>query len=211
MIGKTLVLLTVFFVLSFVLGEFWQRIFSGKKYRIFLAPGVIVHELSHALACLIAGAKIRKISFFASNGGYVIHEKPKLPVLGEIIISLAPILGGLAAIFLMSSLLRFSLPISVAGFMNWVIQSWLDWRFWLFVYLDISVIICLIPSSQDLKNAFPAFLLLLILLWILKDSAFLKMLVQYHFEDALLTGIALEIFCLIISLPLYSAKLLFRR
>ena len=123
MVIKFLAFLIIFFVLSFVLGEFWQRIFTGKKYRIFLAPGVIIHEFSHVLVCLITGAKIRKISFFNPKGGFVIHEKPKIPVLGEIMISLAPIAGGITSIFLLSYLFKFSLPISIAGFVDLVVHN----------------------------------------------------------------------------------------
>jgi hypothetical protein len=211
MIWETIALLIVFLALSSVLGGLWQRIFTGKKYRVFLAPGIIIHELSHAFACLITGARVRKISLFVPSGGYVIHEKPKLPVLGEILISFAPAFGGLAAIFLLSFLFQFSLPMNAAGFLKWFVSNWLNWRFWLFAYLNVSIIICLVPSFQDLKNASLALLLTLVLIWLLKGSVVLEDFFRSYLLAPLSVGVAFETFFLTVSFPFYLLKLLFRR
>jgi hypothetical protein len=77
-------------LLSFLIEFFLVRSFMGRYYRIFVAPGIIVHELSHAFACLITGAEIKRINLFEPSGGSVEHSNSKIPVLGQAIVSFAP-------------------------------------------------------------------------------------------------------------------------
>jgi hypothetical protein len=102
----------------------WAKAFGKFFFRIFIAPGIIVHEYSHALACLLTGTKIVEIKLFKTEGGHVRHEKPPKTLLGlprlskqaedprkgdwlrvssvsQFIISFAPVAGCLAAIFLL--------------------------------------------------------------------------------------------------------------
>lgn len=79
--------------LSFLIGRLWARLLPGYKFRLFIAPGVIVHEFSHALACLFTGAKVTRISLFAPEGGYVEHSRSRLGFLGAAAIAMAPIFG----------------------------------------------------------------------------------------------------------------------
>jgi len=56
--------------------------------EILLFPGVVFHEISHYLMCLIMGVKVKKvkISFY---GGSVEHVVPK-SIIESILISIAP-------------------------------------------------------------------------------------------------------------------------
>jgi hypothetical protein len=170
--------LIILFLVSFVLNNLWRKIFLGKKYRIFLAPGVIVHELSHAVACRLTGAKIKEINFFLWDGGYVKHNKSKIPILGEFLISFAPILGGIVALFIFSLIFGLRIPLEIVNFQQpffygvgvtiqeipyFIKQNWLKWQFWVFIYLVISIIICLVPSKTDIKNAFGGVLIIFLL------------------------------------------------
>lgn len=103
-----IVLLSWFAILmmgSLFVERLWCRAL-GRGFRIFVAPGVIVHEYSHVLACLLMGARIEKIALFEKTGGYVRHSIPKIPKwppvvgpsIGMVVISFAPIFGCLAAI-----------------------------------------------------------------------------------------------------------------
>jgi hypothetical protein len=146
--------LIILFGISFILDNFWKRIFRGKKYHFFLAPGIIIHELSHAFACQIVGAKIEEINFFSSQGGYVKYSFSKMSrffrIFAEMFIGFAPVVGGIGALL----------------FFYWILDlqlHWLSWQFWLFIYLAISIIICLTPSKQDIKNAFTGILFIFIL------------------------------------------------
>ncbi len=62
-------------------------------FNLFFAPGVMLHELAHALFCLLAGVKIFKIKLFQFDkvAGYVTHEEPK-KFLQSLLISFGPIL-----------------------------------------------------------------------------------------------------------------------
>lgn len=151
-------------LITFLIDFFLVRSFLGFKYRLFVAPGVIVHELSHALLCLLTGAKISKISFFGKEGGNVTHSSAKLPILGSILISLAPLIVGILIIILLSSILGpraevfdRNLFFSVNGILHqsFLTLSKFDYslvRNWFVLYIMLSIIVTMIPSKQDIKN-----------------------------------------------------------
>ena len=206
---KIFLWLIFFLGLSFVLDRLWSEIMVGKKYRIFIAPGIIIHELSHALMAVLVGAKIKEINFFTSRGGYVIYSSPKIPILGEIFINFAPVLGGIGALLLFSWLLGLPLPLtpSMEEFLLFIKESWLNWQFWLFVYLVISVSICLTPSFKDLKNALGAIFFLFLLGVILNYFNFLPQFLGIIFSkylgNILILGVMLELLALFFTLPFY--------
>ncbi len=78
--------------LSFLSNSLLRDIFRGKGYRYFLWLGVIVHEYSHALACVLTNTKIYEIKLFEPRGGHVTHQK-RGPFITAII-SIAPLFGG---------------------------------------------------------------------------------------------------------------------
>ncbi len=156
----------------------WSDIL-GKAYRIFMVPGIFVHELSHAAGCLLTGATVTKLSLWERQGGYVEHTPPKLPVVGQAIISMAPIVGCGAALWFATAwfggqvpLGKYQLPSSIAlspeGIGNFVTDTLLalkgalysfymadfaDPRTYLFLYLSLTFLIALGPSETDFKNA----------------------------------------------------------
>ncbi|MFH0970511.1 MAG: metalloprotease family protein [Candidatus Diapherotrites archaeon] len=66
--------------------------------RSFLFPGVLVHELSHAIGCWISGIPIHKVEV-TSTSGKVIHDRGN--VRSSILISIAPLfIGTILAIIL---------------------------------------------------------------------------------------------------------------
>jgi hypothetical protein len=119
----TLVALTQFIVLIIICCILSYRVMHGlavtsRKYlilRILLFPGVIVHELAHAVACVITNTKIERISFWDEAGGSVTHHKPRFSFVTQPLISLAPLPVGIGLLFLLSTLLSpigwISLPI----------------------------------------------------------------------------------------------------
>lgn len=222
--------LVLVFGLSFVLANLWSKILFGIKYRFFIAPGIIIHEFSHALACFLSGAKIREINLFSSQGGYVRHSSPKIPIIGKLLISFAPILGGIVALWLFAWFFNLGLAFDRVDFSQSFVQGigvafqgipvfvqahWLSWQFWLFVYLTISIIICLVPSRQDFKNAFGGLLIVFVLgiIFYYLDFLpyFLGVIFNQHLGQILVLAAMLGLLALAFSLPFYVVGKIFER
>lgn len=166
----------------------------GRWWRLFVAPGVLIHELAHVVACVIVGAEVYEVNVWKASGGHVMHGPPKLRLVGDVFVSLAPsLLMTLALVFitpvvaepLTDSLFLHSLPESLPGFVTGIFASVLDFFqsldytsfvTWLVFYLILNVAVAIAPSNQDLKNATWAFIALLILatgFTLLSDQFFL--------------------------------------
>jgi len=156
--------LVVIIALSAILDFVLKQLFHGYKYRFFVAPGVIIHELAHAFACLLVLAKVKEISFFDNKGGFVKHEKSKVPIIGPVVISLAPLVIGIALIYVLTrfvvigSDVQLSFGLTPAN-INRIIQTisqlnLVSVRNVILFYLMISVSTTMTPSFQDFTNAF---------------------------------------------------------
>ncbi len=132
--------------------------------------GAFVHETSHAILCLLTGARITEYNIFSSEP-HVTHTRSKLPVVGSILISLAPIAGGLVFLFLIN---RYALAgyFTLPTFVGWnalipeVLTLFkeinlLQWQSWVMLLLFLNLGAMLGPSFADLKNIWPALVLLL--------------------------------------------------
>jgi hypothetical protein len=226
-------------LLSFLLDHMWASILPSRIiHRIFVTPGIIVHELSHAVACLLMGAKITEISFFSEEGGHVTHAKARVPLIGQPIISMAPMFGiplfmfGLALLFgyLLGCWFPASYPhVTSAGslwdycivsfdlfkYNFWVEQNW--W-FILYIYLTLTLVVCLSPSGQDLKNSFIGIAVVFGLgLGVIFVSGYLdwgtpvlRFLIKWLYYGLGL-GFVLEIIATLITLPLFIVVWMIRR
>ena len=162
---KFLTLIILVIVISFLIDFFLSNSLLGKSYRIFVAPGIILHELSHALLCFLTGAKMTRISFFEKNGGSVQHHPSKIPILGPIAISVAPFIFGAAVIFFLSRRLGIEGP-NLAGidvskdgiisFFKTAVENvnFRDAKTLIILYLVLSISVTMTPSFQDLRNMF---------------------------------------------------------
>ncbi|NQT18571.1 MAG: hypothetical protein HQ592_02620 [Planctomycetes bacterium] len=88
-----LVWVAVATLLSYAVERLWSDFASHRFFHYALAPGIVVHELSHIFGCVLTGAKVGHVVLFGPSGGSVEHSEPKMPLLGQPIISLAPIAG----------------------------------------------------------------------------------------------------------------------
>jgi hypothetical protein len=161
-------------LLSLALDRIWASAIPVREiYYLIRAPGVVLHESSHILGCLLTGAKIQNVVFFSDTGGSVTYARPALPWLGDVVISTAPlfclplVLSGitwgfatyLGCIFSPFPETLFSLgSLSLAGnavitmFERNLITSVNPW-FLVYLYLTVSIVLSVAPSMQDLKNA----------------------------------------------------------
>lgn len=110
-------------------------------FRLSMAPGVVIHEFSHALFCVFGGVKIYKMRFFTLNRrsrvvGYVQHAEPE-SFWQNFLISIGP--------FLINSL--------IALFLFSLIKSpYLVWQNTLFAWLGLTIGLQAIPSSGDAQS-----------------------------------------------------------
>jgi hypothetical protein len=161
-------------LISLSLDYLWARIIPVRLfYYIVRAPGVVVHECAHILGCLITGAKIRNVVLFSREGGSVTHNPPVIPVIGDVVISTAPLfcipLALALCTYFFSDYLGCVIPalpltfnsansfvvlgggILVTFSRNLVVQfnAW----FLLYLYLVLSLVLSAAPSMQDIRNA----------------------------------------------------------
>ena len=118
------------FLLSFLMWLLSQRRrgeasgWLGKAYYYLVAPGVMFHELGHALGCVITLTRISKLVLFHPQGdtlGYVEHIQPtRLVALREFIIATGPVWLGCSLIGLLGYFLDGSgfLPNYAEAFPN---------------------------------------------------------------------------------------------
>lgn len=111
-------------------------------FYIFLYPGVILHELSHLLFCFLTFARVKKVKLFSSTGGFVEYENPKIPIIGNFLVSVAPFILGSIVIFYLSKIMN-------VDFVSFISSA----KYYVYLYLCVTILITLFPSSQDFKNA----------------------------------------------------------
>ena len=122
----------------------------------------------------MTGAEIKRIVLFSENGGSVTYVRPKIPLLGTVIISTAPLfvlpltLAGLTWIFgtyfgcyvppvfpsgegTVAGLYEMIHEITLIFSTN-LISRFNGW-FLVYLYLTGSIVLSLAPSGQDLRNA----------------------------------------------------------
>jgi hypothetical protein len=220
--------------LSRLLDHIWAHALRYPVlYLLMSAPGVIVHECSHVLGCLITGAKIKKVVLLSREGGMVSYTSPSIPVVGNVIISTAPLF---VLPFVLAALTWFfgtyagcSFPplvpvtdnsasvyslIPVIGqtlYQN-LVAAFNGW-FILYLYLVTSLALAFSPSTQDLKNAIAGIVIIIIAGACIiaanippVTSVFLTILGL--FGTGLTTGLVFGLIALFVSLP---ALLFYRR
>jgi hypothetical protein len=171
----TIVLTGVLVILvSKTLDILWARMVTIRSiYLIVRAPGIVVHECSHILGCLLTGAKVKNVVLLSKEGGSVTYSPSPIPFLGDVVINTAPL---------------FCIPLALYG-CTWVFSSYLGcviptlpsaidssgvvtlmasqiavmfaanlvyhFNAWFLVYicLTVSLVLSLAPSWQDMKNA----------------------------------------------------------
>lgn len=164
-LGIIILLIVIFgFFSNWLNGHYLN--FKITHYLYYI--GAFVHESSHAIMCLLTGAKVQEYSVFSAQP-HVTHTKSRLLIIGGILISSAPIFGGILFLFL----INYFLPSANIT----LIKEVTDWKEILLIPLDLIkninilswhgiVLIMLLlnsgamigPSLQDMKNIWFVFI-----------------------------------------------------
>lgn len=160
--------------LSYALDHLWAAAMPVRIIYLFIRfPGVVLHECSHIIGCLVTGARIRKVVLFSKDGGFVTYSRPLLPYIGDVIISTAPLFLLPLALSFITGIFRtyaycvfpaFPAAIdspevvlevvkAIAGTFSENLLIRFNGWFLLYLYLTISLVLSVAPSLQDMKNA----------------------------------------------------------
>ena len=118
---------------------------AEPKLHAFLFPGIVFHEFSHYLACLLFGVRVKRVQWFGLDEAFVVHEVPK--PLPSVIITLAPFLLGNWLGFL---LLETANSLLGAGALLASFNPLLLLYYW----FAVALLYYSFPSDQDGSNAF---------------------------------------------------------
>jgi len=133
--------------LAAIANRMLRGIVSYWVYFCLLMPGIITHELSHVVGAIVTGADVFDIKLISKSGGEVRHGPPRLPFVGQFIISFAPLLieGALSYAIIWHLFLSSGTSIwSAVG--SWGLGDWL------LLYALISLMLTFTPSKQDLRS-----------------------------------------------------------
>jgi hypothetical protein len=198
-LGIIAILITITGYISNLLN--W-RYLNYKIIHLLYYIGALVHETSHAILCVLTMAKIKEFVIFSSQP-HVTHQKSKIPIIGEVLISFAPIAGGLLFLFLINHYILGNYFV-IPNFDNWKnlltggekILSQInifEWKSWIMILLFFNVGAMIGPSTQDLKNVWP----MLIFFFFIKSP----FLIQFGLMAIclILINIVLQIISILIS------------
>jgi len=164
------ILIILIALLGYISNWLNWRYLNYSVVRLLFYVGAFLHELSHVIFCRLTGATITGGNIF-SRKPHVIHSKPAFPLIGQLLISLAPIIGGLLFLFLINKYYLvnyFEIPqfsdwqsVLIAP-LNLLSQiNLLGWQSWLMILLFLNIGAMIGPSLQDLKNIWPIMIILL--------------------------------------------------
>ena len=159
---------------------------SRTLYIVLMLPGTIAHETCHALVALIMGARITEFSVIPSGDtlGHVEYTNPKIPVIGNIAISMAPLIGCPAILLLIGRYfgVHFDFPqasfdiIEVSrflldgtfSFINGL--DYLNWKTYAFLYLALTLGAGAAPSKTDIISMLPGLIIIVVAIYSLSYS-----------------------------------------
>lgn len=141
-----------------------------KGYIYITAPGVMIHELSHAFFCLVFLHKIVEIKLFSPEAdgtlGYVNHSFDPGNLfhrIGNFFIGTGPVWGGVfmlwvvTLIFLPSGIMEFDrgLLAALRDFMEHIFSAgfWGRWQSYCWIYLVLTISSHITLSPSDLSGA----------------------------------------------------------
>ncbi|HLD82191.1 MAG TPA: hypothetical protein VJA22_03235 [Patescibacteria group bacterium] len=160
--------ITLFIILEILSFLFIKNISNFKIFHYLMWPGIFLHEFSHYLACKLTFARVKQFRV-GFHMGHVVHHTSKIPILGGLLITLAPFLVGVLVLILLFSWITgldfttfFQLfqsgqggdwrDIKAVGSEIIASTDFLSVRFVVFLFFVLNILATFAPSAQDYRN-----------------------------------------------------------
>lgn len=151
----------------------WRFLNYKINYLLYYF-GTFIHESSHALFCILTGARISEYKIFVDQPR-VSYSNSKIPLLGNLLIAIAPIFGGLMVLYFVREYFFINQYV-MPQFYNWKLLltdsinflrqiNLTNWKNLLTIFLFLNAGAMIGPSWQDLKNVWFLILLLIFIPW----------------------------------------------
>lgn len=169
----------------------WSGLVQPKLLNSILLPGTLVAQLGHVLGLLITGATVEKTTLIKDDETgepeTTSDAKPRIPVIGPLVIALLPLLACAMGIWVATRYLGqpiiaaiptdgvgLALPTSLAAFWETLRQlitlvenvltavlnaNTGNWQTWLFLYLIICLTVRMAPFPGAMRGALGAIVL----------------------------------------------------
>jgi len=184
--------LTVIVFSALGVHRLWCALLQPKIVNTILLPGTLVATLGHVLGLLITGGTVENTALITDNDSGEpqtgTNVKPKVPIVGAIVVALFPMLGCALAVYGVAAYLgspimeavtvgskdRLILPIGVALFFDMLREviglaqrfieairtsDLTDWRTLLFLYLSVCLTVRMAPLAGNLRGVLGAIVL----------------------------------------------------
>ncbi len=196
-VAMTFWLLVIVF-LAWGVHQLWSGMIKPRTVNSILLPGTLVAQLGHVLGLLVTGATVSNTTLYKDDESgepeTTKDAKPRIPVVGPVIIGLLPLLACAVAIFfvarylgtgMMNDLTQQSaaeaLPRTLTGVWHLLreqitlaenaLNAALNadsnrWQSWLFIYLIICLTVRMAPFPGTMRGSLGAILLLGLGCWV---------------------------------------------
>jgi hypothetical protein len=168
------ILIIIIILLGYLSNWLNWRFLNYKINHLLYYFGAFIHESSHALVCLLVGARVSEYKVLVAQPR-VAYSKPKLPIIGNLLISIAPMLGGLALLYFLNKyffLNQYTIPsfsnykLFLPNLLTFLKQiNIFDWKNLIFLFLLLNIGAMIGPSMRDLKNVWVLMVLLIFIPW----------------------------------------------
>ncbi len=170
----------------------WASMVKPKIFNAILLPGTLVAQVGHVLGLLVTGATVTNTTLFKDDESgdpeTTPDPRPRIPVVGPVVIGLLPLLACAVAIYLVAGQLGQpilaaldtrvvgpSLPTTWPGFWQLLrdqvslVESiasalatagFTDWKAGLFVYLLVCLTVRIAPFPGNLRGSLVAIIIL---------------------------------------------------
>ena len=166
----------------------WSGMLKPRTVNSVLLPGTLVAQLGHVLGLLVTGATVTNTTLYKDDDSgepeMTQDPKPRIPVVGPLVIGMLPLVSCTLAIFVVTRYLGGQivaqmneqpvtevLPTTLAGFWQLlrdqitllevtvaaaVSADWGRWEVWLFVYLVVCLTVRMAPFPGTLRGSLGA-------------------------------------------------------